>query len=42
MVIDDKQNNFLAIVAGTNPGFHYFQVLKRGQTIDSDVYVDLL
>ena len=36
------ENKFLAIVAVTNRVFHYFQVLKRGQTIDLYVYVNFL
>ena len=36
------ENKFLAILTVSNCGFHYFQVLKRGQTIDSDVCVNFL
>lgn len=36
------ENKFLVIVAVTNRGVHYFNVLEHGKTVNSDVYVEFL
>lgn len=36
------ENKFMAIIAVTQRGYHYFEVLERGESINSERYVDFL
>lgn len=41
-VRSSMEKKFLAIVAVSTRGKHFFQVLDRGETVDSDVYIQFL